>query len=135
MGIDINKNLTEHGSKLIALVNTDDDADGILNNLEDYNGDLDLRNDDIDGDGVPNYQDDDDDGNGVATVVEGTADSDCDGTPDYADNSAGNGCFNAASVKFDQHDIRPSLKVCRCYRRSLDDAPLSLPQSSKPQCS
>ena len=55
----------------------DDDGDGILNGDE--------GQDDIDGDGIPNYQDTDVDGNGLLDVVDGTGDADSDGTPDYKD--------------------------------------------------
>lgn len=98
LGIDGGYNLTSYSTKLIDLSNYDDDADGILNQQEDIDGDLDLLNNDTDSDGTPNYQDSDDDGDDVATLVEGSADSDCDGTPDYLDNSVGNQCFNAAPV-------------------------------------
>ena len=56
----------------------DDDSDGVPNIFEDFNGDGDLENDDIDMDGTPNYQDDDDDGDGILTINEA---KDADGNP------------------------------------------------------
>lgn len=48
----------------------DHDDDGVPSFLEDVNGDLDVTNDDTDGDGFPNYTDQDDDGDGVMTIDE-----------------------------------------------------------------
>ncbi|GIZ09433.1 FKBP-type peptidyl-prolyl cis-trans isomerase [Flavobacterium sp. UMI-01] len=70
--------------KLYALKRADQDGDGILSYLEDLNGDgymNDYRNtvtypstivnlDDTDGDGIPNYLDIDDDGDGYTTKLE-----------------------------------------------------------------
>ncbi|WP_052184284.1 DUF6252 family protein [Psychroserpens sp. Hel_I_66] len=70
----------------------DDDADGVPNNFEDFNGDGSLDNDDLDLDGIPNYLDDDDDGDGVLTIYEALEtdgnliDTDGDGDVDYLDN-------------------------------------------------
>jgi hypothetical protein len=70
----------------------DDDGDGVPNAFEDFNGDGDLTNDDIDGDGTPNYLDNDDDGDGVLTADEAVdmdgnpIDTDGDGDVDYLDN-------------------------------------------------
>lgn len=70
----------------------DDDGDGVPNVFEDFNGDGDLTNDDIDGDGTPNYLDADDDGDGVPTASEAVdmdgnpVDTDGDGDVDYLDN-------------------------------------------------
>jgi|GEM_PF-1698894 len=62
------------------------DNDGIPSLLEDLNRDNDYSNDDTDGDGVPNFVDADDDGDGTATISEITIDdveleidSNCDG--------------------------------------------------------
>lgn len=86
---------------LDALDCNDDDNDGIPNNFEDFNGDGDLTNDDIDGDSIPNYLDDDDDGDGVLTIdeakdVDGNPiDTDGDGDVDYLDNDDdGDGLFS-----------------------------------------
>jgi hypothetical protein len=80
----------------------DDDADGVPNFFEDFNGDGDLTNDDTDGDTIPNYLDDDDDGDGVLTIDEA---KDMDGNPidtdgdmdvDYLDiDDDGDGVFTS----------------------------------------
>ncbi|SHF77179.1 hypothetical protein SAMN05444396_101311 [Flavobacterium segetis] len=67
--------------KLYAINRVDSDGDGILNYLEDLNGDGYMRllptgtlnPDDTDGDGIPNFLDSDDDGDGVSTRKEITA--------------------------------------------------------------
>jgi len=72
---------------------SDDDNDGILSKLEDLDGDGDVKNDDTDGDTVPNYLDVDDDNDGILTKDEDANgdgnplndDTDGDGTPDYLD--------------------------------------------------
>lgn len=75
-----------------ALDCADDDNDGIPNVFEDFNGDGDKENDDTDGDGIPNYLDNDDDGDGILTQYEAVdmdgnpADTDGDGDVDYLDN-------------------------------------------------
>jgi hypothetical protein len=48
----------------------DSEFDGILNSMEDLDGDNDVLNDDTDGDGVPNFRDSDDDGDGTITLNE-----------------------------------------------------------------
>ena len=63
----------------------DTDGDNIDDEYEDINMDNDLRNDDSDEDGIPNYLDDDDDGDGISTIDEGALDWDCDDIPDYLD--------------------------------------------------
>ena len=81
----------------------DTDGDGLYDIYEDVNNDNNLANDDTDGDGVPNYLDLDDDGDGYATweAVEGAdpngdhnpsdaIDTDGDGIPDYLDKTSGN---------------------------------------------
>src|SRR5690606_14459569 len=87
--------------------------DGIPSSLEDINGNGDPRDDDTDGDGIPNYLDADDDNDGILTIYEYDVlpdnnnngiidegdgdgipdDSDGDGTPDYLDpdNQIGSG--------------------------------------------
>lgn len=71
---------------------SDDDNDGIPNVFEDFDGDMNLDNDDTDGDTIPNYLDDDDDGDGVLTIYESKdqdgnpIDTDIDGDVDYLDN-------------------------------------------------
>jgi len=79
----------------------DDDSDGVPNAFEDFNGDGDFTNDDIDGDGTPNYLDDDDDGDGILTIDEvkdengNPLDTDGDGDVDYLDNDDdGDGLFS-----------------------------------------
>lgn len=81
--------------KLYSVNIADHDNDGIPSYLEDLNGDMDLMNDDTDGDQTPNYADADDDGDGKPTreeieINEETGeiiltDSNNDGTPDYLD--------------------------------------------------
>ncbi|WP_347067842.1 RHS repeat-associated core domain-containing protein [Flavobacterium sp. WV_118_3] len=81
----------------------DTDGDGLYDIYEDVNNDNNLANDDTDGDGVPNYLDLDDDGDGYATweAIEGAdpngdhnpsdaIDTDGDGIPDYLDKTSGN---------------------------------------------
>lgn len=80
----------------IITVLTEDDNDGIPAVLEDRNGNGDLKDDDTDGDGIPDYLDVDDDGDNVLTKDENpdpngdgdlsdAQDTDNDGTPDYLD--------------------------------------------------
>ena len=57
---------------------TDHDNDGIASINEDVDGDDDPRNDDTDGDGIPNFFDLDDDADGVLTINE---DANGDGNP------------------------------------------------------
>ncbi|MDN3491336.1 DUF6252 family protein [Winogradskyella bathintestinalis] len=79
-------------SKIEALDCADDDSDGVPNVFEDFNGDGDKTNDDTDGDGVPNYLDNDDDGDGILTQYEAVdengnpVDTDGDMDVDYLDN-------------------------------------------------
>lgn len=71
----------------------DSDNDTVVNNDEDIDGDGDVKNDDTDGDGIPNYFDIDDDGDGILTKNEDANgdgdptndDTDGDGIPDYLD--------------------------------------------------
>jgi len=58
--------------------NTDHDNDGVASINEDVDGDGDPRNDDTDGDLIPNFADTDDDGDGVLTKDE---DANGDGNP------------------------------------------------------
>lgn len=76
-------------------VNTsDDDNDGISSIEEDLNKDKNLKNDDTDKDGVPDYLDVDDDNDGILTKYEDANkdgnyfndDADKDGIPDYQDS-------------------------------------------------
>jgi hypothetical protein len=70
----------------------DDDADGVPNAFEDFDGDGMFDDDDIDMDGIPNYLDNDDDGDGILTIFEAKdengnpIDTDGDGDVDYLDN-------------------------------------------------
>jgi FKBP-type peptidyl-prolyl cis-trans isomerase len=64
--------------------NTDHDQDGIPSILEDPDGDGDPRNDNTDGDQIPNYFDADDDGDGIPTRNE-DANGDGDPTNDFND--------------------------------------------------
>lgn len=74
----------------------DHDEDGVLSFLEDLNNNSFLGDDDTDGDGIPNYLDTDDDGDGVLTrdevntLPDGTVefpDSNGNGIPDYLDDT------------------------------------------------
>ena len=56
--------------KLFDVTRADQDGDGILSIDEDLNHDGDFTNDDTDGDGIPNYLDRDDDGDGYLTKEE-----------------------------------------------------------------
>ena len=76
-----------------AVVIADADNDTVINNDEDIDGDGDVKNDDTDEDGIPNYVDSDDDDDGISTKDEDANgdgdptndDTDGDGTPDYLD--------------------------------------------------
>ena len=71
----------------------DDDGDGHPNSFEDINMDGNLDNDDTDMNGIPNYLDSDDDGDGILTTDE-TGDLDGDGIPNYLDeDDDGDGVF------------------------------------------
>ena len=73
---------------------TDHDEDGILSMYEDVNNNGDFKDDDTDGDEVPNYKDADDDGDGTLTIdedIDGDGDptnddTDSDGIPNYLDS-------------------------------------------------
>jgi outer membrane protein OmpA-like peptidoglycan-associated protein len=81
------------GQTLVTLTSADNDNDGLSNEDEDTNGDGDPTNDDLDGDGTPNYLDQDDDGDGTNSADEDTNgdgdltndDDDGDGIPNYLD--------------------------------------------------
>ena len=95
--IKINKDLVSTSGKVhIKTVLTEDDNDGIPATLEDINGNGNLKDDDTDKDGIPNYLDVDDDGDNVLTKDEkpnpnndndlrDAQDTDKDGIPDYLD--------------------------------------------------
>jgi uncharacterized protein YcfL len=78
------------------VVRADTDNDGIINNLEDRDGDGDVYNDDTDGDLVPDFGDPDDDGDGILTKNEDTNgdgdlfndDDDNDGIPNFLDKDS-----------------------------------------------
>lgn len=86
--------------ELLQTYENDHDKDGVPSYLEDLNGDgeftvnytdlKDANDDDTDGDGIPNYADNDDDGDGILTINE---DIDNDGDPTN-DDSNGNGIPN-----------------------------------------
>ncbi|PCH74903.1 MAG: hypothetical protein COB98_09675, partial [Flavobacteriaceae bacterium] len=74
----------------------DADNDGIINKYEDTNNDGNWENDDFDNDGIPNYLDIDDDGDGINTIEENPntnengqpidpQDTNKNGMPDYLD--------------------------------------------------
>ncbi|WP_319475709.1 hypothetical protein [Marispirochaeta aestuarii] len=64
----------------------DSDYDGITNRIEDANRNSIFRDDDTDDDGIPNYLDADDDGDGIPSANE-TGDTDADGIPDYLESN------------------------------------------------
>ncbi|WP_299225879.1 hypothetical protein [uncultured Psychroserpens sp.] len=74
----------------------DHDNDGILSHLEDLNNNLDVFDDNTDGDTLPNFFDTDDDNDGVPTIFEdidndgdpSNDDTDGDGIPNYLDASS-----------------------------------------------
>ena len=73
----------------MAMVHRNDhDVDGIKSMFEDINNDDDYSNDDTDGDGIANFLDSDDDGDGVLTKDE-NVDPNGDGNPDDALDSDG----------------------------------------------
>ncbi len=80
--------------KLHGMDEADHDRDGIPSWMEDVDEDGDVLNDDTDGNGIPNYSDADDDGDGTPTRDEieinedgsiDFTDSNDDGVPDYLD--------------------------------------------------
>ncbi|MCK0147888.1 hypothetical protein MWU78_19730 [Arenibacter sp. F26102] len=71
---------------LLATNTSDHDRDGVDTILEDLNKDGNLFNDDTDEDGIPNYLDTDDDGDGILTEDE-IKDANNDGVPDYLDKN------------------------------------------------
>lgn len=84
---------TDLGTEMSCIDLSDTDNDGVIDINEDVNGNNNLDDDDIDGDGIPNYLDEDDDGDGVNTADEdydndgnpANDDTDGDQTPDYID--------------------------------------------------
>jgi len=74
----------------------DHDQDGVFTHLEDLNNNMDISDDDTDGDLVPNFFDPDDDGDGVFTIFEDingdgdptNDDTDGDGIPNYLDEDS-----------------------------------------------
>lgn len=79
----------------ITFVTEQDDNDNVLAEDEDLNSDGNLFNDDTDNDGIPDFLDIDDDGDGLVTSIEQInpdptnetfPDTDEDGIPDYLDN-------------------------------------------------
>ena len=83
-GILINKSLIFYIELYDFIKDTDNDLDGVPSFMEDPDGDGDARNDDTDGDFVPNFLDSDDDNDGVLTKDE---DANGDGNPanDFSD--------------------------------------------------
>ena len=83
-----------HINLLDIVKDTDHDNDGVPSIFEDVDGDGDPRNDDTDGDGIPDFVDTDDDGDGIPTILEDANgdgdprndDTDGDGIPDYLDS-------------------------------------------------
>jgi len=71
---------------LLATNTSDHDRDGVSTILEDLNNDGNLFNDDTDEDGIPNYLDTDDDGDGILTEDE-IKDANNDGILDYLDKN------------------------------------------------
>jgi len=67
----------------------DDDNDAILTKDEIQDTKLSKVDEDVDGDGIKNWYDTDSDGDGVTDAVEGRADNDSDGIPNYLDKTNG----------------------------------------------
>ena len=91
--IQANANIIYYINLYDIVEDTDHDNDSIPSINEDPDGDGDPRNDDTDGDFIPNYLDDDDDNDGTLTRDEDANgdgdptndDTDGDGIPDYLD--------------------------------------------------
>jgi hypothetical protein len=83
-GIPSNSNLLFYIELWDIVEDTDDDLDGIASIFEDVDEDGDPRNDDTDGNNIPNYADIDDDGDGKLTKNE-DANSDGDPRNDFSD--------------------------------------------------
>jgi len=72
--------------ELAIVVTADNDNDGVINMHEDLDGSGEASDDDTDGNGLPNFIDPDDDGDGTLTRDESiTEDADGDGIVDYLD--------------------------------------------------
>jgi hypothetical protein len=82
--------------KVMNMVNTDHDQDGVPTYVEDLDGDHNLENDDTDNDLIPNAADNNDDGDPILTInedIDGDGDptnddTDGDGTPNYLDSDS-----------------------------------------------
>lgn len=91
-----NENLLFYIDLFDLVEGTDHDNDGVASIYEDPDGDGDPRNDDTDGDIIPNFIDPDDDNDGILTKDEDANgdgdprndDSDGDGTPNYLDSDS-----------------------------------------------
>ncbi|NCO62950.1 MAG: hypothetical protein GW839_05015 [Flavobacteriales bacterium] len=95
--IDITSDEESSSTIKILTILTEDDNDGVPAELEDINGNGNLKDDDTDGDGIPNFKDVDDDGDNILTrsenpdpnadgLLNDAQDTDGDGIPDYLDD-------------------------------------------------
>lgn len=95
--IDITSDEESPSTVKILTILTEDDNDGVPAELEDIDGNGNLKDDDTDGDGIPNFKDVDDDGDNILTssenpdpngdgLLDDAQDTDGDGIPDYLDD-------------------------------------------------
>lgn len=120
---DINLNESDDVTVTILTILTEDDGDGIAAELEDINGNGDLKDDDTDDDGLWDYIDEDDDGDNVATadenpdpngdgILDDAQDTDGDGIPDYLDNDDdGDGVLTRDEQSFSPEDNNPTNDI------------------------
>jgi hypothetical protein len=87
------------GDRTPDYLDLDSDGDGIADSVEHLNNPVTCTDGaacpalfpDADGDGTPNYRDLDSDADGKNDAVEGSADTDCDGVPNWIDANDNNG--------------------------------------------
>ncbi len=84
LGVPSSVNLIFHFELYDIVEGTDHDGDGVASIMEDPDGDGDPRNDDTDGDRVPNFLDFDDDADGILSRDE-DANGDGDPSNDFSD--------------------------------------------------
>jgi len=118
--VNITKDIeSTSGSATLKTILTEDDNDGIPAELEDINGNGNLKDDDTDGDGLPNYIDADDDGDNILTKNENpdpnddlnlsdAQDTDADGIPDYLDDDDDGDGVKTRDEENDSQDQNPA---------------------------
>jgi hypothetical protein len=118
--------LTQTGNSFV-----DYDLDGVLDHLDEYPLDGDLKDKDTDLDGMPDFQDTDDDNDGVLDTMDAfslnvaaSIDTDLDGLPDNFHESCNDECITASGLILDLDDDNDDVPD------NEDDYPLD-PEKSK----